>query len=496
MRIAIGTVVHEANSFALNVTGRADFEAKQLARGAEMLADWRTKRVGVSGAMAVLSEMPGCIVLPTVAAKAQPGGEIDGGFFHELLNELLGAIEASFPLDGVLLVLHGAMMAEGIPDATGEVLARVRALVGPEVPVVGTLDLHANVTERMVREATALVGYHTAPHVDAFETGERAAQILVGTVEGRLTPAMGLVRLPMIVPPENSTHERGPLAAVIGPALALERNGTILHGSVYPVQPWLDTADVASSVLVVTDGDREEAVLHATCLAEIFWAQRERFSFELVAPDEAVRRALAREQGMVVFCDSADSTSSGSTGDSTAILSALLRAAPIEETALVNVVDIPAVERAIAAGIGATVTVTVGGTRSPEYFQPVSLTGHVKTISDGVFRFKGPANHGTIYRMGRTVVLTQGGIHLVVMERAVSQWDPELYRSVGLEPRDARIVQAKSPMAFRAAYSELCEEVFIIDAPGAASPHLTQLPWKRIGRPIYPLDPDIRWPSA
>jgi microcystin degradation protein MlrC len=255
----------------------------------------------------------------------------------------------------------------------------------------------------------------------------------------------------------------------------------------------MDTGDVASSVVAITSGDREAAERYALWLGAAFWSRRAEFVSELVSPDEAVRRALARTSGTVILCDSADATSSGSTGDSTAVLAALLRAAPLGATALANVVDPRAVGQAISAGVGATVTVEVGGTIARRSFRPVTLTAYVKTISDGTFTFKGPGMRGVAHHMGRAVVLVRGGIHLLVMERGVSQWDPQLYRSVGLEPADARMVQVKSPMAFRAAYEGLYDAVIVVSAPGAASPDLVSLPWKRLPRPIYPLDPEARW---
>ncbi len=239
---------------------------------------------------------------------------------------------------------------------------------------------------------------------------------------------------------------------------------------------------------------RTRARSHATTLAEKLWSLRREFSVELTAPDEAVSRALARESGTVVLCDSADSTTSGSTGDSTVVLAALLRAAPIDAVALANVVDPDVVAQAIEAGVGATVRVNVGGKRAPQYFEPVTLDAYVKTISDGVFTFKGPGMRGVPHQMGRTVVLVSAGIHLVVMEHAVSQWDPQLYRSLGEEPSDARMVQVKSPMAFRAGYEGIFDEVIIVAAPGAANPDIAGLPWQHLPRPIYPLDPDLVWP--
>jgi len=487
-------MTHEANTFCPHVNDLADFEVRQLLRGDEMLKDWRATRTEQAGALSVFTTSPGCEVVPTFLARALSGAPMRQATLNTLLGELLSRIEAAWPVDGVLLILHGAMMSDREPDATGYVLSRVRALVGPKVPIVGTLDLHANVTRRMVREATALIGYHTAPHVDMYETGQKAAQVLLATVSGDLLPTSSVVRLPMLLPPENSTHDWGPLAGVIEQAINLERRGRVIHAGIYPVQPWMDTEDVGASVVAITDRDADAAERYARWLGASFWSKRGEFVTQLVSPDEAVRRALARKSGTVVLCDSADATTSGSTGDSTAILAALLRAAPFDAAAYVNVVDPPAVQRAIRAGIGATVTVEVGGLLAPQSFTPVTLTAHVKTISDGTFTFKGPGMRGVPHHMGRTVVLVLGGIHLVVMERGVSQWDPQMYRSVGLDPADARIVQVKSPMAFRAAYEGLYDEVIVVAAPGAANPDLVSLPWRYLPRPIYPLDPETRWP--
>jgi microcystin degradation protein MlrC len=494
MRVALGGITHEANTFCPHVTDLGDFEARQVLRDAEILKDWRSTRTEQAGALSVLCAAPGCKVVPTFLARALSGAPMRQQTLNTLLGELLARIEAAHPVDGVLLVLHGAMMSDREPDATGYVLSRVRALVGPDVPIVGTLDLHANVTRRMVQEATALIGYHTAPHVDMYETGQKAAQVLLATMSGDLSPTSSVVRLPMLLPPENSTHNWGPLAGVIEQAIRLEHEDKVVHAGIYPVQPWMDTEDVAASVVVITRGDPDAAERYARWLGAAFWSKRGEFVTELVSPDEAVRRALSRTSGMVVLCDSADATTSGSTGDSTAILAALLRAAPLHAAAYVNVVDPNAVRRAIQAGIGATVTLQVGGLLAPRSFTPVTLTGYVKTISDGKFTFKGPGMRGVPHHMGRAVVLVRGGIHLVVMERGVSQWDPQLYRCVGLDPADARMVQVKSPMAFRAAYEGLHDDVIVVAAPGAASPDLAALPWQRLRRPIYPLDRTMSWP--
>jgi microcystin degradation protein MlrC len=490
MRIALAGFTHEANCFCPVPATQESFAARNYAVGPELIAQAQGTRTEPAGALDVLAAGHDVEVVPLLLARAGSSGPITAETYQRIRDDLLGRLRAALPVDGVLLVLHGAMMAEGADDASGELLDHVREAVGASVPIVGTLDLHANVTPRMARAATALVGYHTAPHVDMYEAGETAARILLGAVRGDLRPTAALVRLPLLVPAENARHTDGPLSEVINRALAWEREGRIKHGGVFAVQPWLDAPDVGCSVYVVTDATPEDAVGYAQELASMFWERRQAFVPELCSPDEAVRLALAGTPRRVILCDSADAPSSGSTGDNTAILKAVLDAQP-REPVLLNIVDAEAAHAAARAGVGAQIRLSLGGKLAPEYAQPVTVDAYVKTISDGEFVFKGPGMRGVVHRMGLATVLSIGSIRLAVMSRGITQWDPELYRSLGLEPGDARITQVKSPAAFRAAYGGLYDEIIIVDAPGAASPDLTALPWRRLRRPIYPLDPDL-----
>jgi microcystin degradation protein MlrC len=459
-----------------------------------MLEGWESLRSEVSGAMSVFAQEAGCEAVPLLAARALAAAPIRQEVYDALLEELLTRLRAALPVDGVLMVLHGAMMAQETGDATGMALARVREVVGPDVPIVGTLDLHANVTAQMAEAATALIGYHTTPHIDQYETGATAARMLLGTIRGEIDPAMALVRLPWISSSENCTDQWGPLAEVLEMVKAREAEGQILHAGIFPVQAWLDTPDVASAVVVITDGDGAAAQAHAEELAHEFWARRAQFVPERVPPDEAIRQALARPSGMVIFCDSADSTTTGATGDSTTILEAMLRHLPLGQVALLNIVDAEVVAQAIAAGVGATLDVEVGGKIGTAFYRPVAMRGYVKTLSDGDFVPRSGGARGSTQHRGRVAVLVQDGIHLVVAEQPTSQWHPEFYRSLGEEPADARIVQIKSPMGYRAAYAGLFDEVLVIDAPGASTPDLASLPWQHVPRPIYPLDEETVWP--
>ncbi|NLV73141.1 MAG: M81 family metallopeptidase [Chloroflexi bacterium] len=495
MRVAFGLFQHEANSFCPQPTNLAGFQRHYYKAGAELLETTRGIATEDAGALAVLCSQPDIEVVPLLGVKAGSGAAIERDTYQSLRDDLLRRLEAAMPVDGLLLVLHGAMMAEGEDDASGDILAAARQLLGEGMPIVVSLDLHANVTCRMAKMATALVGYHTAPHIDLYETGQRAAEILVDTLHGKIQPQMALCRLPLIVPAENARHTDGPLADIINRALELELRGEILHGGVYPVQPWLDAPDVGCSVVVVTDKDAARAHSYALEMGSAFWQRRTDFIPELVTPAAAIAKALDGEARTVILCDSSDAPSSGATGDSSSLLHALL-ASEINAEVLTNVVDAPAVERACQAGVDAEIEVDLGGSLAPQYYQPVRFRGIVKSLHNGVFRFKGQGMRGVTMRMGRTAVLERGSLRVVVMEHGVTQWDPELYRSLGLEPKDARIVQVKSPAAFRAAYADIADEIILLDTPGAASPKLTSLAWQRLSRPIYPLDDLEHTPMA
>jgi microcystin degradation protein MlrC len=392
------------------------------------------------------------------------------------------------------LVLHGAMVAEDREDATGDVLRRVRATLGPDLPLVGTLDLHANVTQTMVDHATALVGYHTAPHVDQRETAFRGMAILNAAIAGRIRPVSVLRRLPMLLPGETAVTTRGSYGEVMAQAENLMQHPDIIDVSVFSVQPWLDVHDVGCSVLVVSDNAPRLAAQEADRIAQAFWSQRRTFEVPLVSTPQAIECALTSDTQPFILADSADAPSSGAPGDSTVVLKALLAARPARDC-LLNIVDSAAVEKMVAAGVGHDVIVEVGASSGSWLYTPAVVTGRVRLISDGDFVQKGPGFHGEVLHRGRTVVLQIGHVHLVVMERPTRQWDPELYRSVGLEPCDSQITVVKSPAAFRAAYEPLAAEVVILDAPGVCSPNLRALPFQHVRRPLYPLDEHAEWPG-
>ncbi|MEN9933972.1 MAG: hypothetical protein RLZZ387_551 [Chloroflexota bacterium] len=487
MRIAIGSIVQETNSFSPVPGSWLHFPPGQVLRGPELLAGRAGTRTEVGGAIDE-ARARGVALAPLIGAMTSASaGPMEDALFDELLGELLALLRDTGPIDGLLLALHGAMATQTREDATGEIVRAARAALGPGVPIVVTLDLHANVTRRMADEATAIVGYRTAPHVDLYETGVRGMALLHRVASGEARPAVALRRLPMILPAENGRTTEGPYAEVMDAAIAWSARPGLLDASVFSVQPWLDVEDVGCGVIVTADGDRELAERVADELAAMFWERRRRFEVQLAPAAETLARALASDRGPWVLADSADAPSSGAPGDSTALLELLLAARPARPC-LHNIVDAPAAQAMARAGIGAEVRLTIGGSSGVPFYRPVEVLGRVRLLSDGAFVNRGQGFQGVTFQRGLTGVLQLGQVALVVMERPVIQWDPELYRSLGLEPRDAQVVVVKSPAAFRAAYGPLAAEIHVLDAPGVCSPNLRALPFRRCRRPIYPLD--------
>ena len=489
-RIAIGQLMQESHSFTTIPCSWSQFEAAYIHHGADLVAAMQNARVEMAGALDVARRHQAEVV-PLMACSAVSSGHILQPVFESLLGELLDRLRAALPVEGVFLALHGAMASEQDDDASGRVLEEVRRIVGPDVPIAASLDLHANVTRKMVDQATILVGYQTCPHVDLFEAGAKAMDLLIATVAGQIDPRMALCRLPMLLPAEKSVTTDGPFHELMQQAIALEQAGQVLSASLFYVQPWLDLPDVGASVVVITDGHPERAAAEAEQLADAFWNKRFECVVHLTPLEEAVERALRATEFPVVMADGADSPSGGASGDSTALLSRFL-ASGTDREILLNITDPKAVEQAIQAGVGAEVTLTVGGW-STDLWPPVTVTGNVRLISDGVLRFKGPSYRGIEFHRGRTVVLQIGSIHLQIMEKAVYQYDPELYKTVGADPREAHIVVVKSPSAFRAAFEPFAAQIIHVDAPGLTSSNLKNFPWKRLPRPFYPFDQGFDW---
>lgn len=487
MRIGVAYLLQETNSFSPEPSRLEHFE---IVTGADVAGQWAGTKTEIGAFLDILDET-GHEAVSLFAGKAMTQGPIERAEFEQMLRLVRAETLRAGKLDAILIALHGAMAAEGTGDCEGAILSEIRSIVGG-IPLALTLDLHANLTVRIVNQVTALVGYHTYPHVDMYETGEAAARLLVRTLAGEIRPVMAFSKIPLIVPAENMMTTGGPFARVFAEGEAARgHDPRLLSYSVFGMQPWLDVEEAGGSVLVVADGDPAPAEERARKMAQLFWDLRAEFAVELVSPRVAVEQALATQGQPVVLAEPADSPTAGSPGDSVDMLEAIRTYAP-EAPAALWVRDPRVAAMAWEARPGAVLRTELGGMYDKVNRKPMPVEAVVRSISDGRLVLTGNYNRGMRVDMGRTAVLEVGRVLVVVSERAVAGIVTEVYRSQGVEPRDQKIVVVKSAAGFRSEYGPFAAGIRIVDTPGASSPNLRRLPFRKVPRPIYPLD-EFSW---
>lgn len=497
MRIVTGGIAQETNTFQWEPTTLEDFQkgSSNIERGEAIM---RLEGTGlIYGGIVAEAKAQGVELIPTTYAHAVPGGRVTRHAFETLRDEILSGIRAAMPVDGVLLGIHGAMALEHNDDGEGPLITAVREVVGPDVPIVAPLDLHTNLSDEMMAEATAFVGYKKYPHTDMAETGAQAMRILVQTIRGEVTPTMAHVRLPLIVPNQSMvTTWQSPLKTAIDRAREMEEQPGVLAATVLGGFPFADVPFAGVATIVVTDNDPQLAKRLANELAAICWDLRAAFEVRPTPIADAIAEALAGEPGSVyVLADISDSGASGTAGDGTEVLRGLLEA-NATSAAVAQIMDRAAVQACIDAGVGSTVTLSVGGKHDGLHGSPVEVTGKVRLIHEGRFPMSGVMGRGTFAGRGRTVVLEIGGpngIELQLTELRGHPNDLNYFRCFGIEPTERRILVLKSAAHFRAAFEPIATKVIEVDAPGISSPKLHTFDYKRLRRPIYPLDPETTW---
>jgi microcystin degradation protein MlrC len=500
MRIAVAEVAQETDSFSPMLADRSDFEANGLYFGDEILH--RMNDVGPIGgflevaagqAAAVKTPPEPVEIAPIIRAWGAAGGTIAAATLDELVATLVDGLRRESPLDGVFLSLHGAAASEREDDVEGYVLSQVRKVVGPRVPVVVAFDHHANITARMVEHANLLVGHETQPH-DPPATGRKAARLLFRMLRGEIRPTVAWRKIPLITPQDQFLTSAGPMKTWFDLARSLEERKGVLDVSPYPMQPWLDVAEGGWAVVVHTDADPDLARTLADEMAAAAWSLRDDFwRSERVAPAEAVRQAAAANgnmEGLVILSDTGDSVYGGAPGDNTVLLAFLLKAR-LTVPAYVPLVDPAAVEAAINAGVGAQITLDLGGKVDTEFCRPVTVTAEVAAISYG---FTVDLGDRGVCDLKRTALLKIGEVYVALLDhRSFAVNHPVLYTHLGLDMNDARMVVVKTASNFQF-FARWRKGLIRVDTPGTTQSNLHAFNWKRLPRPIYPLDPLDRLP--
>ena len=480
-RILIADMKQETATFNPAPT---TYDCFRIYHGEKLLEAFRQSDTEIAGALAVFASRDEIDVVPAMAADSVSGGPIPTADLDRLIDELVDSVQGAGAVDAAYFCLHGAMAGETEPDPEGALLVRCRDVLG-DIPIVISLDLHAILTERMLEAADIVVPYHTYPHVDQYSTGQRAARNLLAMIDGA-RPTMVRVPIPMIVRGDELITATGSFGKAIALCQQVESSEGGLSAGVIIGNAFTDVPDLRSNALVCLDGDEQRAKHEAVQIARFMWEHREIYQADLVSLEEGIEVACTTD-GLTVFSDAADATASGASGDSNKILEGLL-AAGFPGRVLLPIVDAPAVEIAVAAGVGATVEVTLGGTLDSGRFDPLPVTALVKSLHDGDFHYE----NGMTGRAGQVAVLSIGRMNILVTSRSIYVVGRDVFTSHGLDPRDYDLVVVKSPNGFRTYYEEIASSIVPVDVPGSTSANLQSLPFANCPRPIFPLDDDAQ----
>lgn len=482
MRIAVGGFQHETNTFAPEKATYAAFAAgaswPSLVAGAEMLTAVDGINLPITGAIATLRRQ-GHEPVPLAWAAASPSAQVTDEAFERIATLILAPLAAALPLDGVYLDLHGAMVTETYDDGEGELLRRVRAVVGDRVRIVASLDLHANVSAAMVERSDALVIYRTYPHVDMEETGARAIEHLLGLCAGTAGTAKAFRQLPFLVPMTWGCTLTEPAQSLY--ALVTRREGPGQRLSLAMGFPAADIPDCGPSVVAYAHTQAQAEAL-ATEIADAVAAREPEFAGEALDAAAGVRQAITLAQGAtrpIILADTQDNPGGGGNSDTVWILEELVRQrAP--RAVVATLYDPAAAAAAHAAGVGATLPLAMGARSGQPGHQPYRGTVRVERLGDGAFTATGPMLRGARMQLGPTALLETGGVRVIVVSQKAQASDQSILRHVGLEPAEQAIIALKSSVHFRADFQPIAAAIVVVAAPGPMVLDPSRLPFRKL----------------
>jgi microcystin degradation protein MlrC len=493
VRIAAAQISHETNVFSAVRTDLAAFESSGILRGDTIVSRERGTNSFFGGAVAG-AERLGIELIPILSVWATPSGMIDRATLRALVDQLVEGIQAAEPVDGVLLGLHGAMVSELDRDADALILEAVRDVLGIERPLVATIDLHANVSPRMVDAATLLIGYDTYPHIDMAERAEEACERIAQLVEGELIPAAALVKPPMLPTSQRMTTNRHPMRDLIELAHVWEARPGMIAVTVAGGFPPADVEEAGLSVLAYANDDPQLAIDAAEAIGDRAWALREPFLGGVSTFDEAAAEIASREAGEkpLVLVDIGDNPWTGGPGDSVELLRFLLEHR-VGNAALALVSDPAAVRMCIESGPGTSVRLSLGAKTDALHGEPIEVDAYVRLITDGRYVNEGPMMAGVPVNLGPTALIVVEGVEVLITSRAETPIDLNVFRSHGIDPRERSVIALKGKGHFRAAFEPIASQVILVEGPGITGADLSRLPFAHVARPIWPLDDGVEW---
>lgn len=492
MRFVLALFKHETNTFSTQPTVVQSFSRGSMYEGPCYGADAIKACTGTNNAVAAYLDLArelNAEVDFVICANAVPSGVVTREAFDAIAGPIVES--AAKGCDAIMLDLHGAMVADGYLDAEGELLRRLRA-VQPHTPIAVALDFHANLSADFIQHADIVTGYCTYPHIDVYQTGERAARTLRAMLEKRVEPTLVWRRLPMLTQILNQSPSRQPMKDIMDLALDAERSGRVLNASVFAGFPLADTPYTGLSIVLVADKENEaDAIELLDELAEMAWQRRADFITDYEPFEQTLAKAAGLTDGPVVLADHGDNCASGGTTDEMSVLREMM-ALGMRDAVAGPYWDPASVEALISAGMGAQCTIDLGGkTDMPAVNlrgKPLRLTGTVVNITDGSYTVTGPMFTGMRISLGRTVVLATGGVLILVSEKPQEPFDTGIFTHAGIQPETKKYILIKSKQHFLAGFGKLAKHIVMVAGPGVCGSDFSQFNYTKLERPIFPLD--------
>jgi microcystin degradation protein MlrC len=486
MRLAIAGLMHESNTFASSPANRQRFVEGSLARGEAVLPIWRDAHHEFGGFIEGASKY-GYDLVPSVMAWATPSGPVTDDVLDEVVDQIITACRATH-IDGLLLALHGAMVTAKHPNADTEVVRRLRAALGPELPISVSLDFHANGDPMMTEYVQSIVGYQTYPHVDQRQRGLLAAEILMRTLDGEIKPVTYIAKRPMIANILGQATEREPMRTLMAKAREAEKKLGMVSVNVMGGFYYADVPNMGPSIIAVGDANSQQVKEIAEQLADEMWAVRQELFVPCASPYQAVHVASTAEKQPVILVDLGDNIGGGSAGDGTVLLTQMLKQQV--QGGIVAMYAPQAVQECIRLGVGGQFVGTIGGAVDRLHGDPLPITGTVQSIHDGKW-LETEARHGGRRHndQGPTVVLTVNGPNTLVLNSLQTPpFSLGQFTSLGLDPSQASMIVVKAAVAYKAAYEPIAGSIIHVDTPGVTAVNPAHFEYRHIPRPMFPLD--------
>lgn len=494
-RIGVMGFIHESNTFSVTPTTYEHFEQVSLTQGKGLIERWTGGNHELSGFLEA-SQSNGLEPVPLVAAFAMPSGAIIRETFEVIAEQTVEALKAAMPVDGLYLGLHGATVSEEFPDADGEMARRLREIVGPDVPVVMTLDLHANVSPKMVDNVDATIIYRSNPHLDQKPRGVEAASLMGRIMRGEIRPVQALECPPLIISIAKQYTDEDPARGLYEDVESVQQWPGILSASVAMGFYYSDVEEMGATFLAVADQNQDLAQKAARWMAQRAWNRREEFRADLPNAAKAVAMAMRSPESPVVLLDIGDNIGGGSPGDSTIVLSEIMTQKA--SNAMVVLFDPESVARCVQSGVRNSVTLDVGGKTDELHGTPIHIEGKVRMISDGIFQER-EVRHGGwgSFDQGVTAVVETPEQHTLVLTSVkMAPVSLEQIKSLGVKPESKQILVAKGVISPRAAYNPVAAKTILVDTPGATCVNPSAFTYHHRRRPLFPLELETHYPKG